>query len=57
MAVIIYKNTNVGNITPLSELLVVDTIEQPLPQCDLSNIDQAFPLIKDKNCSLNDLVI
>ena len=39
MAVIIYKNTNVGNITPLSELLVVDTIEQLLPQSDLSNIE------------------
>lgn len=38
-AVTIYKNTKVGTITPLSELLMVDTNKQPLPQSDLSNID------------------
>ena len=39
-AITIYKGTKVGNITPLSELLMVESTEQPfLPQPVPPNID------------------
>jgi len=37
--VTIYKNTRVGDITPLSELLTVDATEQPLSQSAPLNVD------------------